>query len=110
MRSLQHINDNVKGLDKRLQLSGVSKQPSSSSVRVNVFKRSKEGKFIINPLIELNKIRLAESETLDLISKIMLVKISEIRESKIAQYIEWIILINQNAKKQKAEADKNKKK
>lgn len=40
----------------------------------------------------------------------MLVKISEIRESKIAQYIEWIILINQNAKKQKAEADKNKKK
>lgn len=107
---LQYINDNIKGLDRRLSISGVSKQQTSSSKRTNVFKRNEKGKTIINPVIEANKIKLAESETLDLISKIMLVKISEIRESKIFQYIEWIILINQNAKKQKAEADKQKKK
>lgn len=110
MRSLHDFNEGIKGLDRRLQLGGVSKQQARTGHRANVFKRNKEGKFIVNPVIEANKIKLAESETLDLISKIKNVKISEIRKSRVHEYIEWIILINQEAKKQKAEADKNKKK
>lgn len=109
MRSLHDFNEGIKGLDRRLQLGGVSKQSARTGNRTNVFKRNEKG-FIVNPVIEANKIKLAESETLDLISKIKNVKISEIRNSKVHEYIEWIILINQEAKKQKAEADKNKKK
>lgn len=110
MRWLYDSYERIGELDRRLQLGGVPKKPPGSSHRINVFKRNKENKFIVSPAIESNKIKLAQSETLDLISKIKNVKISEIRNSKVHEYIEWIILINQEAKKQKAEADKNKKK